>query len=701
MKRNKRILAFILVVAMLSSVASGCAASGSSTPDEVVKRFFDAVFDADGGAVMDCMFPSLSHMYNAAASFTISATGEDPEYALAESMAADLTEMYGIYIDDIRQVKNEAIIISRFMEPTTATLHTLLVIEIDGQYDYEEIYVICNMVGSSWYVADMRSSQPYGYAPTEALIPSAMLETMYKNMDAKRLKQRYGVEFDIDDEIKLYDGRIITLDMMEQTWKAIDDYQTSGTNHLFSMYLTENDPLPPFYFETFVLSYRDDPLMQASVAVTEAVSEVGDFTGDVTDYFFGDVDAAPVISMLDSDKKVAELVIDYLKNIDLLYYEKNNKIPAKLSKDAVSLLQSMQKAIDEGVSVARADSAQLLTTLKRMNLVAEDGKTVFKLGELLKLDENNVRQVAEKLYTAIEMSGSNFVEFDIAADWGAPVDVQCLSKLSNATRSSDNIPLTAWVNEEVETLSTSEKWAANCKKIKNFTVILSGVLSSAESTMQLIQYQRVLDEQEAYLTMILQQADCENAKRIASEIIRVLSETVAKGYVDTIAESFFTNTLAQGLDDAVDEVIQYSLGSVLSNINVYQLMYEVGTAAAMVLCNGAETKLQVWSVEDGYKEFQKAKGDLSVAMGVFHENPTAENYVKLYYTAEYYSLLVRAGSQKVSDILCADAESLMSKFTNIFAGGAVDQRLERLYDAQQMPAADEEVVDRFLKKLFP
>ena len=129
--------------------------------------------------------------------------------------------------------------------------------------------------------------------------------------------------------------------------------------------------------------------------------------------------------------------------------------------------------------------------------------------------------------------------------------------------------------------------------------------------------------------------------------------------------------------------------------------FDLGTDAAMLLSNAGDTKLQVWGVEDLYDEFQSVKKDVGSAMSKFYLNPTAENYESLYYTVEYYSLLVQSGSKKVSEILVADSESIMSKFWALFSKDKEAQRLANIQSAKDIPSQDLTALNRFRTRLFP
>ena len=90
---------------------------------------------------------------------------------------------------------------------------------------------------------------------------------------------------------------------------------------------------------------------------------------------------------------------------------------------------------------------------------------------------------------------------------------------------------------------------------------------------------------------------------------------------------------------------------------------------------------------------------------MFHNNPTKQNYVKLYYTARYYALVVRALSKKVSDILVADAQSAKSQVINyfkmLFSQTGVDLRLNSIEENKKIPVYDGNKLDTFMSTLFP
>lgn len=205
------------------------------------------------------------------------------------------------------------------------------------------------------------------------------------------------------------------------------------------------------------------------------------------------------------------------------------------------------------------------------------------------------------------------------------------------------------------------------------------------------------------MNRILEAADCSDTEYIVEKVLNIMNETVAKGIVETIVTVWTEDTVASMLQKETDKILEKALEAVIGSnkVNLWSLAFDLGTEAAFLLCDAASTKLKVWNVEDGYDAFQTAKRSLSAAMDEFYEKPTAKNYERLYYVAEYYGLLVRSCSKAVSDILYKDADSWMSKFLNLFDSSKVDQRLERLTQAKQMPEADEMKLEQFRNKLFP
>ena len=128
------------------------------------------------------------------------------------------------------------------------------------------------------------------------------------------------------------------------------------------------------------------------------------------------------------------------------------------------------------------------------------------------------------------------------------------------------------------------------------------------------------------------------------------------------------------------------------------MVLDLGTDIAMLLCDASNTKLRVWGVEDLYNDYLAVKQNLIDAIDVFHAQCTLENYNQLYYTAKYYALIVRSGSNQVSIILKSDAESIMGVIQSFFNKIPVEERVE---DAKDIPIKDDLKLITFLDMLFP
>lgn len=689
-KKRNRFLALFLVVVLLSTCFTGCAATGGKTPEEIVLRLFDAIYACDGRAAVDCMFPAMSTIYDSAKSWTTQLTGVDPEEDIASEMAEEIMGMYGLSAEDWKELKNGTTVISKQVEDTTATVRVLTTIQFEDSFDYSECYAICNRIGELWYVSALATQAPSGYEPTEQLIRQEILNIMLNNMNEKRLELVYDVKFEIDQSIVLHTGEAIDLTMLEATWKAIDEYKTIGLNHLFDSYLSENDPYPPFYFESFVLTYPEDKLLNASVTAAQLVKFNKDVFSDQIKEVFGDVDSDSVVNLLNKDQKVAQIIIDYLSELDLKSETTQMKKDIKIAKKNLKAAKKLMEADD----VLR--TSDLLKVLSEMNVMTANGKETCKFGDLLELTEENVSSVAKRLFALMDGAENGYLEIAMDGEWGAPLNMEFYSALKDRIRTSKTKSLYACIDEEIESASLPSK----IKKVNKF---LSKVIHSSEKMIDILKYQEVLDQQEVYLNRILESTGCDDAEDVVEAVLNTMNEAVAKGIVRTIGMVWSEDTVVSLLEEKTDEMVEEALEAVIGSnkINLWLLAFDLSTEAAFLLCDAANTKLKVWDVEDGYDAFQTSKRSLSEAVDEFYEKPTAKNYEKLYYAAEYYGLLVRSCSKAVSDILYQDADSWMSKFLNLFDSGKVDQRLERLAQAKQMPEADEMKLEQFMNKLFP
>lgn len=238
--------------------------------------------------------------------------------------------------------------------------------------------------------------------------------------------------------------------------------------------------------------------------------------------------------------------------------------------------------------------------------------------------------------------------------------------------------------------------------VKGFMWFFSSALKGADAYNQLLIQQAVLDQQRDYLTHILEHANCQNAEKIVQYVIDTLTESVAKGTVATVGDAVLSNFGGLALSEVTDEAVGNVLGNIIGkSANGYMLFFDIGTDAAMAMSHAGETKLQTWAVEDAYREFRGIKNEVGTAMTAFYFNPTAENFEAMYYTIEYYSLLVQAGTKKVSDILVADLESMMSKFRAMLSEKKEEKRLADIENAQMLPEKDLEALNRFRRRLFP
>ena len=77
-KQRNRMVAFVLLIVLCTILLSGCASTGSKSPEALTKRVVHAATSLAGEELMDCFLPELSAAYRMAIQLSTSMTGENP-----------------------------------------------------------------------------------------------------------------------------------------------------------------------------------------------------------------------------------------------------------------------------------------------------------------------------------------------------------------------------------------------------------------------------------------------------------------------------------------------------------------------------------------------------------------------------------------------------------------------------------------------
>lgn len=708
----KRTIVIILLFVLCVGALTGCAATGAKSPEELVRRLVKAAFSMNGEDLMDCILPSLSNVYRATLQFSASLTGQDPEKALAQEMYQTFASNYGLESLNPSELKAEVFIISKEERSATATVRSLLVININGKYDYEESYIVTSNIDGRWYFSSALGFRPEGYTPTKVMIDDQSLNEIMAKFDDNRLNRVFNSYMPVDpmDQLTLFNGAIIDSADLQATWDALDAYlndPNSAERIIMQSYLRDEE-YPPYYFELFIQEYQsfnlDSLLLRASVATTEAVNGFKEALAQTYSALMSDQEITEGLDALNvKDENVARLIVDYLASLDLSEEAKKIEMAQTyltIAKDGGTLLKDVVSAVEDG-------DAYLVDTLLEkvggLRFVYElDPRTtkVFRLDEILDLDTDNVRRVAQKLISLTDPE-SGLVTISVASDLGANTKLSFLDEFARINGApSEN--LFSVMRRDIDSYEDDRAFNNVLVGLKGLLWCVNSALRSADAYEQLLVEQAVFNQQYAYLTKLLQYSDCEGAERIAQRVINLLTKAVAKNTVQTVTDTFLANMAAavtsEITDEMAEQLIAKALGGSAGGIFTF---FDVGTDIAMILANAEETKLQVWAVEDLYDEYLNARKGIATAMNRFYLVPTAENFESLYYSMEFYALMVNSGSSKVSNILLADYDSARSQIAAWFSESSRMERLEGIQDAKEIPGKDLNSLNRFRRQLFP
>ncbi|MBR5303111.1 MAG: hypothetical protein IKU38_09770 [Clostridia bacterium] len=581
-----------------------------------------------------------------------------------------------------------------------------------------------------------------------------------------------------------------------KAWNSIDE-EISKDYGRMDLYITPNESM--YIFEHFVEAYREDPLMQASVAMTEFVDGIKNIGSDTVNALMGNADEANLWKTFDTDRKTAQIIIDYLNNnvigeelkavedakpiiqmtisegeswnekitiigdlLSLLADINMNGIDAckeKINLYTENLDNAMKALVDankatwdtEFVKMISIDKDmdfrsfngkidQLVEYVKGMEFIDANSKKTHTFGEMLDINAENVRKITPQISNlAKKAKNGKIVEFEIDPDWGIKLNADFMieygSNQDNKSIFTDIRKAQDKVTKEIEELGAEETKKANLEKIgkkveflQTLATIAGSAINACDAMYDVCKYDAVLNKQEEKLNNILEKSGCENADAIVTEVMSVLRSTVAEGlvwagiteYMGTYVGSKANNGLDNMRDKILKEAIQKmaeeikdkgfdglskQLNVVAKRANVYVAIFDIGTDAAMILCNASETKLKTWAVEDIYENFQATKEEMAQAIEDFHSNPSDETYEKMYWTYQYYELMVKSGTEQVCSILRNDQDSNMSKALNAFDmwwnKKGNDQRLQNLKDIEKYPEDDEWTLSNFRKVIFP
>lgn len=610
------------------------------------------------------------------------------------------------------ELKAEVFIISKEERSATATVRSLLVININGKYDYEESYIVTSNIDGRWYFSSALGFRPEGYTPTKVMIDDQSLNEIMAKFDDNRLNRVFNSYMPVDpmDQLTLFNGAIVDSADLQATWDALDAYlndPSSAERSIMQGYLRDSE-YPPYFFELFIQEYQsfnfDSLLLRASVATTEAVNGFKEALAQTYSALMSDPEISEGLDALNvKDENVARLIVDYLASLDLSEEAKKIEMAQThltIAKDGGTLLKDVVSAVED-------DDAYLVDTLLEkvggLRFVYElDPQTtrVFRLDEILDLDTDNVRRVAQKLNSLTDPE-SGLVTISVASDLGANTKLSFLDEFARINGApSEN--LFSVMRRDIDSYEDDRAFNNVLVGLKGLLWCVNSALRSADAYEQLLVEQAVFNQQYAYLTKLLQYSNCESAERIAQRVIDLLTKAVAKNTVQTVSDAFLSNMAAavtgEITDEMAEQLIAKAVGGSAGGIFTF---FDVGTDIAMILANAEETKLQVWAVEDLYDEYLNARKGVATAMNRFYLVPTAENFESLYYSMEFYALMVNSGSSKVSNILLADYDSARSQIAAWLSENSRMERLEGIQDAKEIPKKDLDSLNIFRKRLFP
>ena len=355
--------------------------------------------------------------------------------------------------------------------------------------------------------------------------------------------------------------------------------------------------------------------------------------------------------------------------------------------------------------------------VKSWSFIDEATGQQFTFGEAYYISADNVREITKKISAAKKSASSDgLIKFTIGAGDGIDPNLDYVMK-TNLDESMDE-----WydiikkntdkmLKEEQENANKGKETGKAANIVKYGTWAIDAVISAVDGYTQIQVAEAVLKEHEEYLRNVLAYSDCENAEEIIDEVISVLRDItinkMCEGWgnaANSAIGSLAGNIVQDKMDDAAKSLIKNEILSGMgAKANPYLAAFDIGTSAAMLLSNASNTKLKVWQTEDIGRRFDQSKENLEEAINNFYYSPSDDTYEELVWTFEYYSLLVHSTSKQVSDILVADANSGRSMFTNwvssIFSNSGVDQRIERIKDAEDIPEDDRDRWNRFRNRL--
>ena len=240
MKLRHRIFAFLLSVVMLSSVLTGCAATGSSSPEALVKRVMHAVFAVDGEEVMDCILPELSTAYRISRQLTMQLTGEDPELEIMDDFLESISVTYNIKKEDISSINPSTYVISKQQDDTTAIVRALIMLEINSAIDYAECYVQTMKIDGKWYMSSMLTSCPAGYKPTTVNLSEEQVQKLISGLSIDKDRLQYDpTAMRALNDITI-DDVPVTSEVMQATWDVIDGYM-KGKQYQLEPFVKEGE----------------------------------------------------------------------------------------------------------------------------------------------------------------------------------------------------------------------------------------------------------------------------------------------------------------------------------------------------------------------------------------------------------------------------------------------------------------------------
>ena len=568
------------------------------------------------------------------------------------------------------------------------------------------------------------------------------------------VKEKWDGEYKVYTRESQYYGNkeytVPDMEAIQETWVVIDEYKNSEY-HLFDAYLDFGEEFVTYLFEAFVLEYQDDLGLQASVATSEIVNAIKNGVSDTAALIFCDLDADSLWAMLDDDKQVAQVIVDYLTTAAVgtpnvapmkgtLTSDEGvflRKWTAELFNQELDYLEGWQDKWDELVSwalnvdthaaVLSTEEVEIASIVKNLKFTGYSDENLAKIisemvfiekstgiefafGDMLDINSGNARSISKKISKlARDTNAGKSVTFSVDADWGTNVKWSFRTEVAKAlnldggkTIYEEIEDMRDEVEEKIEDLEAelpenAAKWENVFKGISVSKWMFDAMLEGMNAYEQVAKYEAILTTYEKELRSILRNTDCKNIDAVVGKVLSILRQGIANSIAYAMKEGA-EKLLGDLADDVVSETFDNLLEAAFPKANIYTLVFDFGTDVAMLLCDASNTKLKVWGVEDLYDDFQSVKQDLIDAMDLFYYEPVLDNFNKLYYTAKYYALLVRSGSNQVSIILRSDAESFVGWVQSFFDKYSVEDRIE---DAKEVPIRDDLTLIRFVDMLFP